>query len=77
MGRRTSVRVDASSDDPRAFVADALRYARMTAETPDAASLHARLDCERFVSDYDAAKRPDSRWTFDETAASYSALRWA
>ena len=54
--------------DPRKFVADALAYARKTAEDPTAASMHARLACERFLRDYDEAQK-DSRWYFDENAA--------
>lgn len=67
MARRRVVEV--SADDPRQFVQDALRYARATAENPTAASLHARLACERFIRDYDAAQKPDSKWSFDHLAA--------
>lgn len=66
MGRRTNVALD---DDPRSFVDDALRYARTTAENPAAASLHARLACERFLRDHDSARTPDSPWSFDALAA--------
>jgi phage terminase large subunit-like protein len=66
MVRRTSV---ADSDDPRQFVKQALAYARATAESESAASMHARLACERFVRDHEAAQKPDCKWSFDETAA--------
>jgi len=57
------------ADDPRQFVQDALRYARTTAEDPSAASLHARMACERFLRDHAAAQKPDSQWSFDDLAA--------
>jgi Phage terminase-like protein, large subunit len=57
------------ADDPRQFVQDALRYARRTAEDPSAASMHARMACERFIRDHDEAQRPDSQWSFDDLAA--------
>jgi phage terminase large subunit-like protein len=57
------------ADDPRQFVQDALRYARTTAEDPSRASMHARMACERFLRDHDAAQRPDSLWSFDDLAA--------
>lgn len=55
--------------DPREFVNDALAYARATADDPSAASLHARLACQRFLRDYDEATRKGGRWTFDHLAA--------
>jgi phage terminase large subunit-like protein len=55
-------------DDPLKFVADALNYAKATADNPAAASIHARLACERFVRDYAEAQK-DSRWAFDDMAA--------
>jgi phage terminase large subunit-like protein len=67
MGRRTSVRQD--DDDPREYANQALDYARTTAADPSAASLHARLACERFLRDHDEAQAPGSRWTFDALAA--------
>lgn len=57
------------SGEPRRFVADAIAYAQATAGNERAASLHARLACERFLRDLDAAKAKDSRWMFDEAAA--------
>jgi len=57
------------ADDPRQFVQDALRYARTTAEDPSAASMHARMACERFLRDHAAAQKPDSQWSFDDLAA--------
>jgi phage terminase large subunit-like protein len=57
------------ADDPRQFVQDALRYARKTAEDPSAASMHARMSCERFLRDHEAAQKPDSQWSFDDLAA--------
>jgi phage terminase large subunit-like protein len=57
------------ADDPRQFVQDALRYARKTAEDPSAASMHARMSCERFLRDHEAAQKPDSQWSFDNLAA--------
>jgi phage terminase large subunit-like protein len=57
------------ADDPRQFVQDALRYARKTAEDPSAASMHARMSCERFLRDHDAAQKSDSQWSFDDLAA--------
>ena len=53
----------------RAFIADALTYAKKTADDPSAASLHARLACERFLRDYAEARKKSSRWSFDELAA--------
>jgi phage terminase large subunit-like protein len=60
---------DPLASDPRQFVQDALRYARKTAEDPTAASMHARMSCERFLRDHDAAQKPDSQWSFDDLAA--------
>ena len=57
------------ADDPRDFVRDALRYARTTAENPAAASMHARMACERFLRDHAAAQKPGSQWSFDDLAA--------
>lgn len=65
MARRTSV----DDDDPREYANQALDYARRTVDDPSAASLHARLACERFLRDHDAAQKPDSQWSFDELAA--------
>jgi phage terminase large subunit-like protein len=66
VARRVKVYLD---DDPRLFVANALAYARRTAESPTAASMHARLACERFIRDYDEAKKASCPWYFDENAA--------
>lgn len=66
MARRARVYLD---NDPRLFVANALAYARRTADDPAAASLHARLACERFIRDYDEAKKASCPWYFDENAA--------
>jgi phage terminase large subunit-like protein len=66
VARRARVYLD---DDPRLFVASALAYARRTAESPAAASMHARLACERFIRDYDEAKKASCPWYFDENAA--------
>lgn len=65
MARRTSV----DADDPRQFVRHALTYAEATAKDPTRASLHARLACERFLRDYEAARKPDSPWRYDDLAA--------
>ena len=65
--RRTkTVTVDG---DPREFVPEALAYARDTANNPAAASMHARLACERFLRDHAEAQRSSCRWYFDDTAA--------
>jgi phage terminase large subunit-like protein len=61
-------------DDPRAFVRDALGYARRIADDPTAASLHARLACERFLREHREAKKRDTRWLFDEEAATRAML---
>ena len=71
MARKAKVSL---SVDPRTFVADALNYARATADDPTAASLYARLACERFVRDYDEAQKASSQWRFDEEAAFRSML---
>jgi phage terminase large subunit-like protein len=55
-------------NDPRKFVRHALAYARRTADDPAAASIHARLACERFLRDHAEAGK-DARWSFDETNA--------
>ena len=55
--------------DPKAVVSEALAYAAKTAGDTSAASLHARLACERFLRDYREARKKDSRWYFDADAA--------
>lgn len=64
MARRTD-----DGSNPASFVQDALRYADRTANDPRAASLHARLGCQRFLADHRAAQRSDTEWCFDELAA--------
>jgi len=66
VARRARVHLD---NDPREFVASALAYARRTADDPSAASLHARLACERFLRDFDEAKKDSCPWYFDENSA--------
>ena len=58
-----------ADDDPRRYVQDALAYAHRTADDPHAASIHARLACNRFVRDHAEATRKDGRWSFDDVAA--------
>ena len=69
MARRASAASLASGEDPARFVADALDYARAVADGALAASLHARLACERFIRDHKEARRASSRWSFDDDAA--------
>lgn len=50
--------------DPERFVQDALAYAQRTADDPGAASQHARLACDRFIRDYQEARKRDTQWEF-------------
>jgi phage terminase large subunit-like protein len=50
-------------------VQDALAYAQHTADTPAAASVHARLACDRFLRDHHEATRKQGAWSFDDNAA--------
>ncbi|HSR76313.1 MAG TPA: hypothetical protein VLN57_06980, partial [Xanthobacteraceae bacterium] len=60
--------------DPRRFVPDSITYAEQLARDANAASVHARLACERFLHDLDDAKRPGSRWEFREELAARAML---
>jgi phage terminase large subunit-like protein len=56
------------------FVRGALDYAAAVAGGRQAASLHARLACERFLADYDHALNPGSRWAFRDDLANRAML---
>lgn len=58
-----------SGDNPKRFVRDAREYAERIANDPTAASMHARLACERFLRDLDRAADRACPWLFDEDAA--------
>jgi len=55
-------------------VRDAIAYATRVVDRPGTTSAHARLACERFLRDRDAAARKDSRWKFDEQIAGLAML---
>lgn len=65
---------EAPSTDASCFVQDALAYAQRTADDPKAASIHARLACERFLRDYKAARKRDSQWEFNQDLATRAML---
>jgi phage terminase large subunit-like protein len=74
VARRVSAASLTSGEDPAAFVADALDYARALADRKISASLHARLAGERFIRDHAEARRASCRWAFDDDAATRAML---
>ena len=56
------------------FVREALAYAEIIATGRRPASLHARLACERFLTDHEAAAKPGNRWEFRDGRANAAML---
>lgn len=56
------------------FVRDALTYAEAVACGRQAVSEHARLACERFLKEHEAAQKPGNEWEFREDLANRAML---